>query len=227
MTKQNKPLNFLFIGAGGIGSQCIAQLSRALAFGGLAKQVGGVHIHLMDADLVEQRNLPHQPYRQTEVGRSKVFAAIQDPIAAGVIKHGVTFFPIRKNFREGFDLSPFDLVVIAVDRPEPRELVHKEAKTWLDLRCRGGGYIALDYLTDPASIDLLPKQNGAQSCQLPGAIESGNIQYGFAFAAAHGAEWCLQWVRKQLGEPTQTPPARMFWPSIGEMAMPNPQEEEE
>jgi hypothetical protein len=225
MTNQNKPLEILFIGAGGIGSQCIALLSRSLAFGGLAEQVGGVHIHLMDADLVEQRNLPHQLYKQTEVGRPKVHAAIQDLIAAGVTGHGITFYPMRKNFRAGFDISPFDLVVVAVDRPEPRELVHKSAKAWLDLRCRGGGYIALDYLTDPAAIELLPKQEGAQSCQLPGAIESGNIQYGFAFAAAHGAEWCLQWVRKQLGEPTRTPPSRMFWPSIGEMPMPNPLEE--
>lgn len=227
MTKQNKPLNFLFIGAGGIGSQCIAHLSRALAFGGLAEQAGGVNIHLMDADLVEQRNLPHQLYKKTDVGTPKVHAAIQNPLATGVTEHGVTFFPIRKNFREGFDLSPFDLVIIAVDRPEPRELVHREAKVWLDLRCSGGGYIALDYLTDPTSIDRLPKQNGAQSCQLAGAIESGNIQFGFSFAAAHGAEWCLQWVRQHLGEPTRTPPSRMFWPSIGEMAMPDLLEEEE
>ena len=51
---------------------------------------------------------------------------------------------------------------------------------WADLRCQGDGWIIIDNETDISTIAKLPAQKQPTSCQLPGAIESGNIEFGFA-----------------------------------------------
>ena len=36
-----------------------------------------------------------------------------------------------------------------------------------------------------------------KSCQIEGALENGNLEFGFAVAAAFGAQWVIQTLRKQ------------------------------
>jgi hypothetical protein len=222
----NKRMNWLMIGAGGIGGLFLDLTARALAFGGLASRVGGVSITVMDADIVELRNLPHQRFAMGDIGRPKVDAVIEPLVAAGVCEQGITFIPISENLTEETDLTGYDLVIVAVDRAEPRTWVHTGAKAWVDLRSSGDGFVLFSHETDSADIAFLPVQSGAAGCQLPGAIESGNIQFGFSEAASHGAQWAIQWLRSEKCEPTMLPRRRMMSIHMGELPFPQLEEME-
>ena len=127
--------------------------------------------------------------------------------------------PICTNFTGRITLEGYDLVIVAVDREEPRRLVHRNATQWLDLRARGDGFVMWSHLDDLQILNLLPKlsEGKSASCQLDGAIETGNIQFGFALAAAHGAQWVVQWLRG--GSP---PSGKMYSIHMGELPMPEP-----
>ncbi len=68
--------------------------------------------------------------------------------------------------------------------------------------------LALDHTSDAADIERMTPNHEPASCQLDGAIESGNIEFGFGWAAVHGAQWCLQTLRGLVGVNTRGPPAR-------------------
>ena len=41
-------------------------------------------------------------------------------------------------------LEGYDIIVVAVDRQEPRNLVHSSDAHWVDLRCQGDGWMLID-----------------------------------------------------------------------------------
>ena len=133
------------------------------------------------------------------------------------IRTGAELAVIAENFSAQTDLSKYDLVVVAVDREEPRNLVHANAKHWLDLRARGDGFVMWSYQDDLRVLDCIPKlpEGTSTSCQLEEAVETGNIQFGFALAAAHGAQWIVQWLRG-----ASTPSGKMYSIHMGELPLP-------
>ncbi len=205
----------LIIGAGGIGGLLANHVTRAFAFSGLNELIGDLEVTLMDGDVVEERNLPHQQFSGQEVTRPKPTAIYHHLINQGI--HTRTLFPVLHNFSAETDLSPYDLVVVAVDREEPRNLVHANAKHWLDLRARGDGFVMWSQQDDLRVLDSLPKlsEGTSTNCQLEDAVESGNIQFGFALAAAHGAQWVVQWLRG-----ANVPPGKMYSIHMGELPLP-------
>ncbi len=211
--------NILIVGAGGIGSQLIDELVPALTAGTISKRLGGVRVHLMDGDRVEEANLSHQRHEPRMVGRLKVDSLAErlDPYlspALTIIAHG-------EDLRRAEQLEGYDLVVVAVDRPEARLLTHAHADEWVDVRCGADGYMALDDETEPRLVTrMTPDDQQPASCQQEGAIERGNIEMGYALAAAHGAQWVIQRLRRMLGEPTRAPPARMYSLTYGELQFP-------
>jgi hypothetical protein len=102
--------------------------------------------------------------------------------------------------REPSDIEPSDLVVVAVDSTVARRVVHKSTEIWLDLRCSGDGYIAIDHRVGGGTVESLTVDQPPKSCQLHGSIANGNIQFGYLAAAAHGAQWVLQSLRGIAGE---------------------------
>ncbi len=213
--------NILIIGAGGIGGLLANHVTRAFAFSGLNELIGDLEVTLMDGDVVEERNLPHQQFSGKEVTRPKPTAIYHQLINQGI--HTRTLLPVLHNFSEETDLSEYDLVVVAVDREEPRNLVHANAKHWLDLRARGDGFVMWSYRDDLRVLDSLPKlsEGASTSCQLEDAVESGNIQFGFALAAAHGAQWVVQWLQGN-----EVPDGRMYSVHMGQLPLPSIEEEE-
>ena len=211
--------NILIVGAGGIGSQLIDELVPALTAGALAERLGGVRVHLMDSDRVEEANLSHQRHEPRMVGRLKVDSLAErlDPFlspALGIVAHD-------EDLRIAEQLEGYDLVVVAVDRPAARLLAHAHATEWVDLRCGGDGYMALDDETEPRLVTLMtPDDQQPASCQQEGAVENGNIEMGYALAAAHGTQWVVQRLRRMLGEPSRAPPARMYSLTFGELQFP-------
>jgi len=208
----------LIVGAGGIGSLLASHIGRAFVYSGLLEKVSKLEVTLMDGDVVEPRNLPHQQFTQNDQSEPKVVVIQQSLEATGILSaKGVKFLAITENFSAQTDITKYDLVVVAVDREEPRELVHSTAKNWLDLRARGDGFVMWSHQDNYYTLDNLPKlpEGTSTSCQLDEAVESGNIQFGFALAAAHGAQWIIQWLRG-----ASTPSAKMYSIHMGEFPLP-------
>jgi len=179
------------IGAGGIGSNLLPHLTRALSAGELIENIGPIRVRIIDGDIVEQGNLQHQNYSADDINLFKTHSIVNP------LKHFENQFlrieSITENVRGPMYIVDSDLVIVAVDSMSVRRLVHRYADYWLDLRCQGDGYIALDYRIDPVDVTKLTPLNGeSASCQLPGAIETGNIQFGHLLAGAHGSQWALQ-----------------------------------
>jgi hypothetical protein len=147
----------------------------------------------MDADIVEATNLGHQRYDATDIGLFKVDALSQRFYNA--YQH-VQCDSLPENLRDSSQLSGYDAYVICVDRPEPRRLIHQLDAPWIDLRCAGDGWCILTNQSNPALVAHMTPDHEPKSCQVEGALELGNIEFGFAVCAAYGAQWLLQSLRE-------------------------------
>ena len=179
---KNTPQRVLLVGAGGIGSHLTDLLCRGL-------HGHALDLTLMDGDVVEERNLAHQRFQPNDIGRAKA-----DVLAETHAKtdHNVTSYV--EDLREASQLEGFDLIVVAVDRPLPRRLVHSTNVPWIDLRSTGRGMLVLTHLDAPERIASQTPDHAPASCQAEGVLEAGFVQVGFALAAAVGAQWVIDQV---------------------------------
>ena len=97
-----------------------------------------------------------------------------------------------ENLRTADQLEGADLVIVCVDRPEPRRLVHGLEVPWLDVRCSGDGWLVLSSQSAPELLERMTPDHEPKSCQVEGALDAGNIEFGFAVAAAFGSQWAVQ-----------------------------------
>ena len=186
------------IGAGGIGSNLICTLVPAIHRGGLVRGLGEILVRIHDSDRVSEGNIPHQRFLPSQVGSHKVEAACA--ALTEFESDWLRVIPVPTDVRDPSDIEPSDLVVVAVDSPLARRIVHATAEKWLDLRCSGDGYIAIDHRVDRGTVDSLTVDQTPKSCQLEGSTANGNIQFGYLAAAAHGAQWLLQSLREIAGD---------------------------
>jgi len=191
MNEERNPRNLLLVGAGGIGTQLTELLVPALRRVNLQGS-----ITLMDADIVEATNLGHQRYTEGDIGSAKVSTIakrLDDENSSLRVK------AIVENLQSADQLNGYDLVMVCVDRPEPRRLVHALDVPWLDVRCSGDGWVVLSSASPPSLLERMTPDHPPKSCQVDGALDAGNLEFGFAVAAAHAAQWALQTWR---GQPT-------------------------
>ena len=190
----------LIVGLGGIGSNLLGLVAPALSRCGFC-----VNITIMDDDVVDETNLGHQRFTSGDVGKSKVrvlanrFSTLPN----------ILFQPLEEKLCCESQLNNYDLIIVAVDRMEPRELVHSTQARWLDLRCQGDGYVVLDNLTESEILGMVPGNNSATSCQISGSFDYQNIEFGFSICATIGAQWLFQNIRKLNGYDTNTPGFQM------------------
>ena len=198
--------NIAIVGMGGIGSHLLGALAAALHKGPLSESLGGVRFHIFDSDLVDESNTMHQRFAPSDVGRHKVEAMREalSPFTGGSLEIEAHPLDIRSsNDSDEYPMICFEesaLVVVCVDSTEARRIAHSHRSPWLDLRCMGDGFVAIDYRVEDETIGLLTIDQPPKSCQLEGAIETGNIQFGYFAAAAHGAQWAIQMLRSMAGE---------------------------
>ena len=180
--------SLLIIGAGGIGTTVVDLLVPALE----RIQLGAA-ITLMDGDSVEASNLGHQNFSSTDIGAFKVEA-----LAGKWSKvRGLSVNSVAENLRTFEQLEGYDLVVICVDRPEPRRLVHSLDVPWIDLRCSGDGWMVFTSDSDPNLVAQMTPDHEPMSCQVEGALDAGNPEFGFSIAGTFGAQWILQHLRER------------------------------
>ena len=201
-------MKILIVGLGGIGSQLTELIVPALDISGL-----NVELYLMDNDVVDESNLAHQRFSREDKNIPKVEVLQQRYQRYGNVKT----IAHNTNLTMQSQLEGFDIIVVAVDRQEPRNLVHKSDADWVDLRCQGDGWLLIDSDTNRSILDKIPNNKQPVGCQLPGAIENGNIQFGFAAVAAIGAQWVIQKIRMIRGHDSMTPKFSMGYLTHGQM----------
>ena len=187
------------IGAGGIGSNLLRILAPTLSQSILSERLWGIEITIFDSDLVEQNNLHHQGYSAFDIGKYKVHALVE---SLSIFESSlISIKPINCDVNESTNLDRFNLVIVCVDSPHARIITHSSCLRWLDLRCRGDNFMALDYNADDSVIKSLTNlRQEAGSCQFEDAIQTGNIQFGNTAAAVFGSQWITQHIRIVLGE---------------------------
>ena len=201
-------IKILVVGLGGIGSQLTELIVPALDISGL-----NVELNLMDGDVVENNNLAHQRFSSEDENSPKV-EVLQQRYQR--YKH-VKTIAHNNNLTTQSQLEGYDIIVVAVDRQEPRNLVHKSDAHWVDMRCQGDGWLLIDSDTNKSILDKIPNNKQPVGCQLPGAIENGNIEFGFAAVAALGAQWVMQKLRIINGHQSKTPKFSMGYLTHGQM----------
>ena len=201
-------IKLLVVGLGGIGSQLTELMVPALEISGL-----NVELHLMDNDVVDESNLAHQRYSREDKDSPKVEALQQRYQRYQQVKT----IAHNNNLTTPSQLKGYDIIVVAVDRQEPRNLVHSSDAHWVDLRCQGDGWMLIDSETNTSILNKIPNNKQPVGCQLPGAIENGNIEFGFAAVAALGAQWVMQKIRMLAGHKSKTPKFSMGYLTHGQM----------
>ena len=179
------------IGVGGIGTTLLELVIPALNRINLDAE-----ITLMDGDVVEASNLGHQRFTQEQIGMYKVSALSSRHTERG---GHVKLIPITENLRTAEQLLGYDLVVVCVDRPEPRRLVHALDVPWIDLRCSGDGWMILSSDSDRELVEQMTPDHQPMSCQVEGALDAGNLEFGFSVAGTFGAQWLVQNLRDRSG----------------------------
>ena len=205
MTAERMP-RILIVGAGGIGG-----LTFDLIVPALEKVGQKCSITIMDGDTVEASNLGHQRFSSSDIGCFKTAALVQKYESF----KNVYCVSDTENLRVKEQLQEFDYIIIGVDRPHPRRLVHATDVPWIDLRSTGDGHVYFTNDSDPALVAMMTPDHEPASCQIAGAIASGNIQFGYVNAAAAAATWLMGQLRNQ-------PPLRERMSSImfGELKFP-------
>jgi len=208
LTDKSDNIRILVVGLGGIGSQLTELIVPALDISGL-----NVELNLMDNDVVDESNLAHQRFSREDKDSPKVEVLqrrYQRYEHVKTIAH-------KNNLTVQSQLAGYDIIVVAVDRQEPRNLVHSSDAHWVDLRCQGDGWLLIDSDTNSNILEKVPQNKQPVGCQLPGAIESGNIEFGFAAVAALGAQWVIQKIRMLTGHKSKTPKFSMGYLTHGQM----------
>ena len=205
MTAERMP-RILIVGAGGIGG-----LTFDLVVPALEKVGQKCSITIMDGDTVEASNLGHQRFSSADIGSFKTTSLVQKYESF----KNVNCASDTENLRVKEQLQNFDYIIIGVDRPHPRRLVHATDVPWIDLRSTGDGHVYFTNDSDPALVTMMTPDHEPASCQIAGAIAAGNIQFGYVNAAAAAATWLMGQLRNQ-------PPLRERMSSImfGELKFP-------
>ena len=199
-----RKIRICVVGAGGIGANLVRALVPSLSSGGLVRGLGGAEVVVMDSDIVSSSNVVHQGFLPSYVGTPKTSA-----LEHSMREHHnrwVSLIGISSDLDSLDELGGFDLVIVCVDSPRARLLVHQNGGKWLDLRCRGDCFVAIDYRMDEDLISEMTDPNQmAGSCQHQGALDRGMIQFGHLSAASHGCQWIIQELFRISGEPYLAP----------------------
>ena len=198
-------LEIAIVGAGGIGSNLAQALVPAIHRGELAEGLAPIKVRIFDSDTVSESNLSHQRFSRSDVGRSKA-ECLRDSLS-GFGSDMLSIEACVWDVREPGDIGSPDLIAVGVDSSPARSIVHATRVPWVDLRCVGDNFIALDSRMDPSIVEGLTDEGQAPgSCQMEGAVKSGNIQFGNLAAASHGAQWIIQTMRVIAGQEGVMPP---------------------
>ena len=122
-TTNKEELVITIVGAGGIGSNLLPHLARALSAGELIENINPIRLRIIDGDVVEQGNLQHQNFSVDDINTFKT-DSIVNPLKY-LENQFLRIESITENVRGPTYIADSDLVIVAVDSMLVRRLVHR------------------------------------------------------------------------------------------------------
>ena len=121
-----RTVRVLVIGCGGSGSAIasgLPYLHQAMLVGGHA---GGLHVTIMDGDIISPTNCVRQPFCATEVGLAKAVVMV----SRLNLFWGLTWTAVAEHLNSKTDVSNFDIVIGCVDTRAARQLIQDRVTGW-------------------------------------------------------------------------------------------------
>lgn len=173
----------LICGCGGIGSHLVPYLRYFTDRG----QLNDMKLVLMDHDKVEEKNRKYSNFEKEDIGKNK----------AQVLGERYNFEFMVAKLINPVQLKEFDVVVLAVDNSQTRDLVYKSDKFWIDCRSKGMGY-SVFYKSQKTKNNTLNLKRPAESCQYEERLRAGMVDCGNIISAMFGVAQVLNYFRGTL-----------------------------
>jgi PRTRC genetic system ThiF family protein len=131
-----RAVRVLVIGCGGSGSAIASGLPYLHQAMLVAGHPGGLHVTIMDGEIISPANCARQPFCSTEVGLAKAIV-----MASRLnLFWGLSWKAIAEHLTPNTDVSSFDIVIGGVDTRAARQLIQNRVEDsrsrisyWLDL----------------------------------------------------------------------------------------------
>jgi len=131
-----RAVRVLVIGCGGSGSAIASGLPYLHQAMLAAGQPGGLHVTIIDGDLISPSNCVRQPFCASEIGLSKAVVLV----SRLNLFWGLNWTAVAEHLTPQTDISSFDIVIGCVDTRAARQLIHKKVQDarsrivyWVDL----------------------------------------------------------------------------------------------
>ncbi len=187
MFKNNKIINCLIVGAGGIGSYLAQHLDKLIEL----DQIKNSKYTFYDDDVVEIKNMWYQNFDENDVDDLKVDALS--------FKYFHLAFKNKRLIEE--DLKNNDLIILCADN----NIIRKA--TWynwvnnkipfIDSRANGRAFGIFSNETRNY-LNTIDNSTSSSSCQNPFQLAKKEIEYGNVVVAAYLAQCLLNYDRKKI-----------------------------
>jgi len=121
-----RSVRVLVIGCGGSGSAIASGLPYLHQAMLVAGHPGGLHVTIMDGDIISPANCIRQPFCSAEIGLAKVVVMVS---RLNLFWH-LNWTAVAENLTTNTDISNFDIVIGCVDTRAARHLIHAKATGW-------------------------------------------------------------------------------------------------
>ena len=116
----------LVIGCGGSGSAIASGLPYLHQAMLIAGHPGGLHVTIMDGDIISPANCVRQPFCSSEIGLSKAVVMV----SRLNLFWGLNWTAVAEHLASKTDISNFDLVIGCVDTRAARQLIETKVVGW-------------------------------------------------------------------------------------------------
>jgi PRTRC genetic system ThiF family protein len=148
-----RPVRVLVIGCGGSGSASASGLPYLHQAMLIAGHTGGLHVTVMDGDVISPTNCIRQPFCSVEIGLAKAVVMV----SRLNLFWGLKWTAIAEPLTSQTDLSNLDIVIGCVDTRSARKLIQDRVQGW---RSRIAYWLDLGNSADSGQFVLGPPLNG-------------------------------------------------------------------
>jgi len=148
-----RTVRVLVIGCGGSGSAIASGLPYLHPAMLVAGHPGGLHVTIMDGDIISPTNCVRQPFCTTEVGLAKAVVMV----SRLNLFWGLNWTAVAEDLTSKTDVSTFDIVIGCVDTRAARQLIQDRLIGW---RSRVAYWLDLGNSADSGQFVLGQPLNG-------------------------------------------------------------------
>ncbi|MBK7925978.1 MAG: PRTRC system ThiF family protein [Bryobacterales bacterium] len=142
-----RTVRVLVVGCGGNGTAIAAGLPYLHQAMLVAGHPGGLHVTVMDGDIISPANCARQPFCRSEIGLAKAVVVV----SRLNLFWGLRWTAVPEYFSSRTNVSEFDIVIGCVDTRAARALIRKQIEGW---RSRVGYYLDLGNSSDTGQFVL-------------------------------------------------------------------------